>query len=331
LQERVTAGLLFGLVGMITGTLGLYIAWQTAREQEAVVLSAYPTASPADLTHAGLGVRVQVVNTSLRPVIVRNASLWIDGTRISEATGYLEDVRVLDRATVDPSAITDSRRDFPISLSEREGRSLAILMDVWRPFVNADTPELAASARQSLNQFLTSVGSLTSGGGHRIELGVELSPGGFQRFRIRSLVEPAVYPEAIRDASAIQRQAPLQNWLVTPLVESGRLIGLGLRRRFAGAGQVDLIQLDLWRDRAPFHRSFRRPVLGQQEQIFPLPALANGDYIATFRLDGSVIAFRSFGLPWRETRCLPTEPTGPVWCPSDTDRTPRNRSRPPAS
>jgi hypothetical protein len=309
----VTAGVIFGLVGMITGTLSLYIAWQTRSEEAAVLLSAYPAASPGDLTHAGFGVRVQLVNESLRPVIVQSASLLVDGTKISDATGYLEDPRVLDRSTLDPAAITSSRIDFPLSLSQREGRSVAILMDVWKPIVSAETSDAALNARNSLNQLLTSVGSLATGGQHRIELGLELAPGGFQRFPVRSSVQPGIYPEAIRDASAIQRQAPVQNWLIEPMVKGPRLVGLHLRRRFAGEGQVDLVQLDVWKEGSGYHRTFTRPVVGQQAELFPLPALPRGGYVATFRLAGAVIAYRSFGIPWSETRCL-GRAGEPSWC-----------------
>jgi hypothetical protein len=316
LQERVTAGVLFGLAGMITGTLSLYIAWQTRSEESAVLLSAYPAASPGDLTHAGFGVRVQLVNESLRPVIVQSASLLVGDTKISDATGYLEDPHILDRSTLDPAAITNSRLDFPLSLNQREGRSVAILMDVWKPIVSAGTDEAALNARNSLNQLLTSVGSLATGGQHRIELGLELAPGGFQRFPVRSSVQPGIYPEAIRDASAIQRQAPVQNWVIEPLViGEKRLVGLHLRRRFAGEGRVDLVQLDVWKEGSAYHRTFTRPVVGQQAELFPLAPLPKGGYVATFRLAGTVVAYRSVGIPWSKTHCL-GRAGEPAWCPS---------------
>jgi hypothetical protein len=107
LADRMNAGLVFGLVGMITGTLSLYITWRATSEESATVVSAFPTASSSDLTHAGFGVRTQLVNKSLRPVIVQNASLWVDGNKISDATGYLDDPRLLDRSSVSPGAITD--------------------------------------------------------------------------------------------------------------------------------------------------------------------------------------------------------------------------------
>ena len=319
LQERVTAGLIFGLIGMLTGCLSLYITWRTTSQEAAVVLNAYPTASPDDLTHAGFGVRVQLVNESLRPVIVQSASLWVDDREVTNATGYLADAQLLDQSALAPAAITDGRLDFPISMSAREGRSVAILMDVWRPVVAAEGADAVLTARRELNQFLTSVGSLAAGSERQIELGLELVPGGFKRFHIRGLVEPGIYPEAIRDASAIQRQAPLQNWLVEPLVSKDRLTGLSLRRRFAGGGQVDLIQLDVWSVNSPFHRAYERPVLGQQGQLFPLD-LPDGAYVATFRLGGEVIAHRSFSVPWRETRCGLRGAVGPVWCPAARPR-----------
>ena len=267
----------------------------------------------------GFGVRVQLVNESLRPVIVERASLWVNGQETTDATGYLADAQLLDQSAVAPAAITEGRLDFPISMSAREGRSVAILMDVWRPIVTASGSDEALSARRELNQFLTSVGSLSSGDERNIELGLELAPGGFQRFHIRGLVEPGIYPEAIRDASAIQRQAPLQNWLVDPLVRDGGLAGLSLRRRFAGGGQVDLVQLDIWNEGSQFHQAYERPVLGQQAVFFPLD-LPDGAYVTTFRLGGKVIAHRSLSVPWRESRCEPRGSVGPVWCPATRSR-----------
>lgn len=312
-QEFVTAGLIFGLVGMITGTLSLYVAWRTTSEEAAVVLEAYPTASADDLTHAGLGVRAQLVNESLRPVIVQGASLWVDGRETTTAVGYLPDAQLLDDSAASPAAISDARLAFPLSLNAREGRSVAILMDVWTPVVTVEGDE-ALVARRKLNQLLTSVGSLATGSDRHIELGLDLVPGGFRRFDIRGLVEPGVYPEAIRDASAIQRQGPLETWLVQPRLEEDDLKGLTLRRRFAAGGQVNLVRLDVWNVQSQLHRAYERPLLGQQAQLFPLD-LPDGAYVATFRLDDEVVAHRSFTVPWRETRCGLEQATGPVWCP----------------
>jgi hypothetical protein len=301
---------------MITGGLSLYITWRTTSEEAAVVLEAYPTASADDLTHAGFGVRVQLVNESLRPVIVQGASLWVDDREMTSAVGYLPDGHLLDRSATAPATITDARLDFPLSLNAREGRSIAVLMDVWRPVVTAESSEDALVARRKLNQFLTSVGSLAEESERRIELGLDLVPGGFQRFDVRGLVEPGIYPEAIRDASAIQRQAPVQTWLVEPYVTTKGLEGLTLRRRFAAADQVDLVQLDVWNVQSQFHRAYERPVLGQQAQVFPIDlAKGAGAYIATFRLGDEIIAHRSFAVPWRETGCDMENADGPVWCP----------------
>ena len=52
-------------------------------EQAEVRLAAYPTASPDDITPQGLGVRVVLVNESLRPIVLRSAALLLDGETVS--------------------------------------------------------------------------------------------------------------------------------------------------------------------------------------------------------------------------------------------------------
>src|SRR5215204_7429713 len=153
------AGFIFGLVGMLTGTLSLFLSWRVTQEEAAVALQAYPTAQPTDLTHEGFGVRVEIVNRSLRPVIVRRASLWAAGEHLSEATGYLDDVRVLDASAANPESVTQGRRQLPMTVSAREGRTVALLMDVWTPIVTAASPTEERSARRRLNRFLTDIGS----------------------------------------------------------------------------------------------------------------------------------------------------------------------------
>jgi hypothetical protein len=321
LQEKITAGLLFGLIGMMTGIAGLVVSYRNSAAESAVLLSAYPTASATDLTYAGFAVRVQLVNQSLRPLIVRQATLWDGDEQISDANGYLTDVGALDRSNLDPTALTESRIEFPISLNAREGRTVIILMDVWKPIVSADTPGHAVVARSQLNSLLSSLGSpSTTDGARRIGLGLELAPGGFHRYPIQGVTPGGVSSEAINQASAIQRQVPVDNWLVQRVASRGRFLGLMLRRRFAGSGQIDLVRLDVWKERSLYHRSLTRPVVAQQSQLFPLPHLPVGEYAATFELDGHVVAYAPFALPWRRSSCrgLSGGSTGrlaPAWCP----------------
>jgi hypothetical protein len=316
-SNRLTASLIFGLIGMLTGALSLVLTWRLSVEEAAVVLTAYPTASAVDLTHEGLGLRVELVNESLRPVIVRGASLWADREKLSEGVGFLEDVNLLDVSNVDPAAVSRGRRNFPITLNAREGRTVAVLMDVWRPVLAASSPARSRDARSRLNHFLTQLSGL-SVGREAIELRLDHEPGGSRSFAVRRVTPPDPYPEAIQNASAIDKQAPFQIWLVSPLAKGKVLAGLQLRRTFAGTGQVNLVRLDVWREGSLLHRSFTRPVVGRQSTLFPLPALARGRYTATFRIDGTVVAYRSFVVPWRPDRCGPpvraVDALPPAWC-----------------
>jgi hypothetical protein len=309
------AAITFGVVGMLTGITSLFLTWQARSEETAVVLAAYPTASPSQLTHEGLAIRFEVVNQSLRPIIVRAASLWQRGEKIGDATGYLDDVRLVERSTIDPSAVTDARRDLPITLPARDGRALVLLIDVWNPVVNASSSVAEVAARRRLNRFLGAVSRLPAEGRGSVQLRVDRVPGGSQWFPLRSLAPPGVYPQAIRDASAVARQAGASFWLIEPAVARGKLTGVVVRRSFAGAGQVDLVHLHLWKQRSLFRRSFTRPVVGQQSTLFPLAALADGQYIVTAELGGRVLATYSFALPWRGATCHGGATSiEPRWC-----------------
>jgi hypothetical protein len=321
LRGWANAGFIFGLVGMLTGTLSLFLSWRVSQEEAAVALQAYPTANPTDLTHEGFGLRVEIVNRSLRPVIVRGASLWAGGEKLSEATGYLEDVTVLDESAANPQSVTQRRRHFPITVNAREGRTFALLMDVWTPILAAPTTSREQAARRRLNQFLTRVASPESSRDEDIELRLEHVPGGSGTFVVRRLRPPETYQEAIRSASSVQKQLSSNFWVVTPHVQGERFVGLVLRRRFSGAGQVDLVRLDVWKDGSPYYRSLIRPVVAQQSTLFPLPRLPAGSYRATFRLGDDVVAYESFVLPWQHRSCdrrrtidVTAATDAPDWC-----------------
>jgi hypothetical protein len=316
----MSAAILFGLIGMLTGISSLILSWQTSKEQSEIVLHAYPTASSTDLTHAGFGLRVELVNQSLRPIIIRSASLWDAGEKISDGVGYLDDVKLLELSNVDPAALGRSRRDFPITLGERQGRTVAVLMDVWTPVMTAASSSGEQSARARLNRFLTRIAGLsqTTGASPReIELRIDSVPGGSRSFPVKSAPPSAVYPEAIKSANAIEKQTSFQTWKVDPFVRKKVLAGLRLRRTFAGTGEVDIVHLDLWQEGSPAHRRISRPVVGQQSTLFPLSGLPPGRYTGTFELDGQVVAYRSFALPWRDScagRARALVQAAPRWC-----------------
>jgi hypothetical protein len=285
---------------MVTGVTSLYISWRSASEEAATRLDAYPTASQNDITPLGLGVRVELVNQSLRPIVVRSAALLLDGEVVSEASGWIDDVRLVEEAASDPARLRAAGLTFPIGLAAREGKSVALMMDVWTPFVDAASAADESAARNRFRQLASTLASLHTGeGSDRLELRVEHVPGGSSTYPISAVVAASSSVATIESAAALLRRIPPQFWVVDLLERDNALAGLTLRRRFAGTDEVDLVRLDVWNVRSAFHRSVVRPVVARQQTLFPVDRLPRGDYVATFRVGGQVVAYRSFAVPIR--------------------------------
>lgn len=292
--------LVVALVGMVTGVTSLYISWRSTTEQAEVRLSAYPTASPDDITPQGLGIRVVLVNESLRPIVLRSAALLLDGATVAQATGWIDDVRLLDSAASDPSSVSAAQQTFPIGLAEREGKSVAFIMDVWTPFVDASSDADKSAARGTFRQLTATLASLPSDAApSRLKLRIDHVPGGSESYPVSAVTVPSASVDAIESAAALLRRVPPQFWVVDFLKRGRDLAGITLRRRIAGADEVDLVRLDLWNLRTAVHRRTVRPVVARQQTLFPLTNLARGHYIATFQVGDRVVAYKSFTIPIR--------------------------------
>ena len=292
--------IVIALVGMATGVTSLYITWRSTSEEAALRLQAYPSASQSDITPQGLGVRVELVNESLRPVVLRSAELLLDGEVVSKANGWISDIGLLERAASDPTKLSAAQRAFPIGLQAREGKSVALMMDVWTPFANAPTQADGSAARANFRQLTATLASLSSDQeASRLRLRVNRAPGGTAVYPVTAVSTPTTSVDAIESASALLRRIPPQYWIVGLLSQRGALEGLTVRRRFAGADEIDLAQLDVWNVRTPYHRTVIRPVVARQQTYFPLRDLARGSYIATVRVDDEIVAYRSFAVPIR--------------------------------
>lgn len=292
--------LLIALIGMATGLTSLYIGWQSNREESALRLSAYPSASLADITPQGLGVRVELVNESLRPIVLRSAQLLLDGEVVSTATSWVDDVAALDAAASQPARLALAQKTFPIGLRAREGNSVVLMMDVWSPVIEAASEEDKSAARGSFRQLTATLASLpTEGAESRLKLRLDHAPGGKSDYAVAAATVPTSSENAIESAGALVRRVPPRLWVVDRLARSGKLEGLTLRRRFAGADEIDLVTLDVWDVRSQLHRTLTRPVVARQQTLFPLTDLPKGAYIATFRLGDDVVAYTSFSVPTR--------------------------------
>jgi hypothetical protein len=297
LPKGMNVAIIVALVGMATGVTSLYITWRSTSEESALRLDAYPTASQTDISPQGLGVRTELVNESLRPVVIRSADLLLDGEVVSKASGWIGDAGLLERAASEPSRLTTSMRTFPIGLGAREGKSVVLMMDVWTPFVDASSDSDESAARGSFRQLTATLASLpTDRESDRLKVRLNHVPGGSHLYPVSAVSVPSSSVDAIETAGALLRRVPPQLWVVDLLTRGKGLRGITLRRRFAGADEVDLARLDIWNVRSPFHRTLVRPVVARQQTLFPLRKLARGNYIATVGVNNQVVAYKSFAV-----------------------------------
>ena len=196
----MNVALVVALVGMATGVTSLYITWRSTSEEAALRLDAYPTASQNDITPQGLGVRTELVNESLRPVVLRSAELLLDGEAVAKASGWIGDVGLLERATSEPTRLVTSQRAFPIGLGAREGKSVVLMMDLWTPFVDASSDADESAARASFRQLTATLASLPADAeSSRLKVKLDHVPGGSDVYPVTAVTVPTSSVRRHRD------------------------------------------------------------------------------------------------------------------------------------
>ena len=296
-RRGLSVAIVVAFVGMATGATSLYLTWSARSEEAALLLSAYPTASQNDITPQGLGLRVELVNGELRPVVVRSADLLLDGEVVSAASGWVDNVGLLDQAASNPSLLRGALRTFPITLDARAGKEVALMMDVWSPLVGASSTRDETVTRKSFRELTATLATLPIGAeSDRLRLRLNHAPGGSDLYALSAVRTPTSSVSVVEAAAALMNSVPPQLWAID---RPEGLAGITIRRRLAGADEIDLVRLDLWNDQSPFHLTFVRPVVARQQTFFPLPDLPRGAYIATFMVKGDVVAYRSFAVQSR--------------------------------
>jgi len=274
------------LVGAFTGIVGLTITSRQSQEERQVTVRLLARANGRDYSNEGFGLRVALVNESLRGVSVVGARLYIDGHRLDVADGFLLATRVLDRQLIEPAGVTDQRRELPFSMPSRSERNIALLFSsltdtrnnrIQRGYL-ANLPHRA----QRLAEFAAFAGSLRPKA--RVTLSLDLVPGGRRLTRVLSL--PGMTPRF--------------QWQIVLDGPRKRVSSISLRRKLGAQGQSDMVQLDVWAEVGPaVHRRIRRPIVGDAFTRFPIRGLPPGRFVYVFQIYGHVIAGGRFYSPDR--------------------------------
>jgi hypothetical protein len=282
----IFGSLAVSVIAMLISLVGAYLANRSVEEEREVSVEAVAVANQLRRTGTGLGITVSLSNASLRPVIVRGASLWFDGKQLGTARGYVADAVVLDRIQEDPGRVVDETRQLPFTLDVRQGRTVGIFIFDEQLYVNArsgNNEKREREAKRHTRRWRKVLTGDDKAKGHRIELRLQLLPGGLKSFPVH--VEPAM--------------TALFAWQVSvaPLGRTGAMVGL--RRKAGEPGQTGVLSLDVWARDGGYHKALDRPLIGAEWSDVPIRHLKRGTYLYAFRVGGKAVASGCFRVPTR--------------------------------
>jgi hypothetical protein len=267
------------IVGAVTGVGGLIVAVAQRSDERAVQLLVRSAANGRDYTNEGFGLRIFVVNEGLRGVAVTDARLLLNGRTVGRATGFLPDLRILDRFFIEPAAVTDQQLNLPFSVAPRAERNVALMFaDIRSSFPGVEGrrhgPPINDVERRlrGLQRRFELFAEVPSKGRVRLEL--TLVPGGRRSYIVKRL----------------EGMTPRFQWQIFLDGRGRRVQSISVRRKLAASAQSDLLTLHVYSETGPLVRkTVTRPLIGDTPTSFPLGRLPRGRFVYAFTLAGRVV------------------------------------------
>jgi hypothetical protein len=141
-------GALVAILGLLVANSSYRLAEEVRGEEQAVVLDIRPSIRPLDLNEAVAGLRVVILNESIRRIVIVEASLWMKDCQVGPVEQWLPDVRVFDRRFLDQTW-TDHLLPTPITMEGRQGSVMAFMVPYGSPCVDPNAPVSEADYRRS--------------------------------------------------------------------------------------------------------------------------------------------------------------------------------------
>jgi hypothetical protein len=295
----VLGSFVFAIVSLGISGLSFLLAQQSRSEEKAVVLDVYPSVRSADVNETDAGLRVVLVNQSLRRIVIREAALWMGDCEIGRVDQWLPDVAIFDRRFVDP-AWSERILEMPVTVEARHGSAIALFVPYSLPCLDTTTKTTEADfarSRRVLRLFRDAIhlfppyNTAEAVQDLRLRLRLVLAPGGVHVTPVR--IAPGMSPGV--------------SWQQAYEVVNSRFEGINFRRKLAEPGQVDILSLDVWREGTSFHRRVTRPLVGDEFTLFPLKSLPPGRYIYVFAREGTGVSGGRIILPPIPCRDPPIE------------------------
>ncbi len=262
-----------------------YFAHEASEEQRSVDLEGLATINSLGQTAAGYGVRVSLINGSLRPIIVRSIVLVVDGVRVAGATSYIKNAAILEDATRRHGQPFDDARTLPFTINARTTETIAAFLNLGSATEGLYLHEHLGRVRggRILCRAATFAGPSRITEQHEILLRVSTTPGGETNIPL-TVTGPGDGGNA---------------WFTSLHGPAAAPNGLQVRRKLAENTARRVITVRIWRNRGGLVRRVRRPSFGPSPVNLPFRRLRRGHYRALV-FDGShIVAGGRFTVPLR--------------------------------
>lgn len=252
--------------------MSLLITQNQQKEEKKVDVLVNGSIAGYNFTPQGLAVRLALVNESLRPVAIGDASLWLDGRELAPNVGYLADPQALDQQREGRIDLNDRRRELPFTMEARGSQTIVLLVDAFRGRRGVEVPDAGAKRAAALGAALDELSDVQAK--HVLEVKLELLPGGNTWYHL----------------SVVPQSQTHGTWQIRPHADRRRLTSFALRRLGDPTAATAPVTLELWGGgRASRVQRVERPVIGEKPTIFPLTPLGAGTYLYVFELGRNVV------------------------------------------
>lgn len=276
--RREIATLVVATIGVVISLLALVVSLLNHGEETTVKVEGVAVANTLGSTPMGYGIRVSIINDSLRPVIVKSLSLYVDGVAVAPAEEYLPDPRRLnDQSTRGDEPLHDAE-PLPLAIPARGARTIAALLNFTRAdeiFYARRSGPILKGAKAFCRQLLK------PRAGHRVEMRAETTPGGVAALPVKMI-------------------GPLDGgnqWYLSVKGPTTSPSGVLVHRKVSASSAVHLITVSIWRSGDRPVRRMRAPVFGPEWAQFPFPALGRGSYRITLSDGNQIVAGGTFSVP----------------------------------
>jgi hypothetical protein len=269
-------GLGFAIGGFFVNQAGIEANEEKIEEERETVFRAYGYVNAREETTHGYGARVILVNESLRPVVVENALLEIEGHRGARVYYYLGDARALARFRLDPGGVEREKELLPLVVDARSARTVGLLLNlaVLNDMKRAKEDVLAAK-----REFC----AIASGKRKRKSLTIRLGLTGGER------------EEFELDIAGFTESRP--PWRASVLGPREAPTAIRLSRRFAEPIAGRVVTMTVWDRRSGRRQRATRPLIGPAAATFPLPELSRGSYPVSFSEGGRIVLAGELEVP----------------------------------